>query len=352
MKAKEKCKICLLEKKHQEVFDTINQAILDIESGELKDSMASIIRKVNQDYGLKLTPMNASRHKSHYLSEVIEIKPEQLERSGRKAEKSSQNTVYQPDKPKSFFPLPELSPKYEKFLLIYRKNGYSQKEKSWTEAGFKRSEGVYDVMKRPEVAAALNEMKAVDFINLKITGNQVIAGLGKVANYTDFIDQMYDEDGRPITNIKLWPEELRCALSAVEMTEDVMKTSKDEDDPGIVLKRKFKFKFESHLKAKMELRKHFMEVELYQKGQDKEQFYEEMMERMMSGQVSPVMALLEMAKESLPFKDLTKTLLNKADLSQITDGPNREGDDLAKASSEELTERLRLLDAKRDKLCQ
>lgn len=342
-----KCKICELEQSHPEAFQEINQALKETRK------MRPVMRSVNELFELNITPNNITRHKSHYLKQKgkqpIEIKPEELKRSGKKTDKGSQSTIYQSDKPKSFFPLPELSPRYEKFLLIYRKNGYSQKEKSFKEAGFKALEKVYDVMRRPEVEAALNEMKAIDFINLKITGNQIIAGLGKVANYTDYIDQMYDEEGRPITNIKLWPEELRCALNAVEMTEDVMKSLGDGDD--IVLKRKFKFRFESHLKAKQELRKHFMEIELYKKGEDRERFYEELMSKIAENQISPVMALIEVAKEKLPSAELTKLLLNKADLTQITEGPQREGDDLKKASTEELNERLKLIYSKKKKLC-
>ena len=120
-------------------------------------------------------------------------------------------------------------------------------------------------------------------------------------------------------------------MCGYETTEDVLKTMPGEDG-DVIIRRKFKYKFSDPLKARTELRKHGMEVEMYQKSVDKAQLYTELIDRMISGQVSPVMALLEMAKESLPFHDLTKTLLNKADLTQLTEGPNREGDDLKKAS--------------------
>lgn len=78
MKASEKCKICQLEKSHKSVFNSINKAVVDIEAGKLKKSMASVIRGINKKYGTELTPMNASRHKAHFLTETIEIKKEDV----------------------------------------------------------------------------------------------------------------------------------------------------------------------------------------------------------------------------------------------------------------------------------
>lgn len=78
MKASEKCKICQLEKSHESVFKSINKSIINIESGKLKKSMASVIRGINEKYGTGLTPMNASRHKAHFLTETIEIKKEDI----------------------------------------------------------------------------------------------------------------------------------------------------------------------------------------------------------------------------------------------------------------------------------
>ena len=247
--------------------------------------------------------------------------------------------------------LDAVDPKHIPFLEKYRENGYRSKEKAWLDAGFGDNKAVYDVLKRPEMRAAIYEMKAADFVSMRYTGNQVLAGLMETAHFPEYWDEACDKNGYLKTNIKEWPEELRHALCGYETTEDVLKSMGDDEDGGMIVRRKFKYKFSDPLKAKMELRKHGMEVEMYKKSVDKAELYSELMERMISGQVSPVMALLEMAKESLPFQDLTKTLLNKADLTQLTEGPNREGDDLGKASSEELNDRLTLLENKRQKLC-
>ena len=306
--------------------------------------MSKFLRKTNQKYEINIISMNAQRHKTHMEGNVTELKDDPKN-------SNNQTTTNQPVLNNVISAaLDAVDPKHIPFLEKYRANGYRSKEKAWLDAGFGDNKAVYDILKRPEMRAAIYEMKAADFVSMRYTGNQVLAGIMEIAHFPEYWDEACDKDGHLKTNIKEWPEGLRHALSGYETTEDVLKSG--DDDEGIILRRKFKYKFADHLKARTELRKHGMEVEMYQKSVDKAELYSELMERMISGQVSPVMALLEMAKESLPFQDLTKTLLNKADLTQLTEGPNREGDDLSKASSEELNERLTLLENKRGKLCQ
>lgn len=291
------CKICKLKKSNQEAYKQISDQIAKNEKG----TTAKFLRELNKKHKLNIILMNVQRHKTHMDGNVTEIKEGDIRKTKLPIELSNtKQSVFN-------MSFPQLDAKHEKFLLEYRATGYKDKEKAYKKAGYKGAKGAYEMIERREIKAALNEMRAIDFINLKITGNQIIAGLGKVANYTDYIDQMYDEDGNPITNIKLWPEELRCALSAVEMTEDVMKSS--FDDEGIVLKRKFKFRFESHLKAKQELRKHFMEVELYRKGEDKEEIYKQIIEKLLLDQINPIVAGLEIDKLGREVPEALKIIM-------------------------------------------
>ena len=332
------CKICELAKSNLKVFNLIEKQIKNGKKGR----MSKFLRKTNEKYGTNIISMNVQRHRTHMEGNVTELK----EQSNSASDKST--TQQQALSSVITAALDALDPKHMPFLEKYRENGYRNKEKAWIDAGFGNKKEVYDILKRPEIRAAIYEMKAADFVSMRYTGNQVLAGIMEIAHFPEYWDEACDENGYLKTNIKEWPEGLRHALSGYETTEDVLKSV--DDDDGIILRRKFKYKFADHLKARLELRKHGMEVEMYQKSVDKAQLYEGLMDRMLSGEVSPVMALLEMAKESLPFKDLTKALLNKADLSQITDGPSREGDDLKKASSEELSDRLRSIELKKQKL--
>lgn len=322
-----KCKICDLGKTHPEAFQEIKKSI------QKKLKMLPIMRDINQRYDINITPNNVSRHKSHIKKKkklhVIEIKEKELTKADPKVTTGDKftNTI-------AVFPS-SIEPKHERFLICYRNNGYMKPEKSYQEAGFgKRSpKKVYELLSRPEIKAALNEMRAIDFIQLKVTGNQVIAGLGKVANYTDYIDQMYDDNGRAITNIKEWPEELRCALNAVEMTEDVLQGNNDED---VVLKRRFKFRFESHLKAKQELRKHFMEVQLFKKGEGKEEIYEKIIEKLLLNQINPIAAGLEMGKHNIPVPDALKIAMQKVDPNVLDKPPIIDSENMSDYSDEEL----------------
>lgn len=315
------CKVCKLERTHPEAFAKIDY---QIKNGKPR-TMSKFLRYINKEYVINITDMNLNRHRPHL---IIEAEFEDLGTTPGSGQNDGQTSTGL-----NFLSFPDLEPMHEKFLFIYRSNGYKDKKKAYIDAGFKRPKGVYDLLKRPEIIAALNEMRAVDFIQLKVTGNQVIAGLGKVANYTDFIDQMYDDKGRPITNIKLWPEELRCALSAVEMTEDVIGAG---DDDELVTKRKFKFRFESHLKAKQELRKHFMEIELYKDKNPDKAHYEKIIEMLLSNKLNPIAAGLELGKLNLDPPEALKIAMRKVDPS-ILDKPHiLDSDNMEEYSDDEL----------------
>jgi len=333
------CKICELQKTHPEAHEQLTEQISKNEKGK----MSKFLRWLNKEFKLNIIPMNVTRHKTHMEGNVTELQEQEDNKQNQRTNGHAINGA---------MTFPDVDPKHEKFLLCYRDNGYRNKEDAYKKAGFGDNSGkaVYELLKRPEIKAAIYEMKAADFVAMRYTGNQVLAGLMETAHFPEFWTEACDKNGYLKTNITEWPEELRHALCGYETTEDVLKSLGDDEDGGVIVRRKFKYKFSDPLKAKMELRKHGMEVEMYKKSVDKAQLYADLMDRMIGGEVSPVMALLEMAKESLPFKDLTKTLLNKADLTQITEGPDREGDDLKKASSDELNDRLRAIELKKQKL--
>ncbi len=335
MKATEKCKICLLKKRKPTAYDIINQAITDIEEGLSDQSMSSVIRDVNKKYRLKITPMNASRHKSHYLPQVIEIKPEQLNKDTKTTARSpiiSNGMTF-----------PDLDPKHEKFLTCYRNNGYMNKEDAYKEAGFGDSstKAVYELLKRPEIKAAIYEMKASDFVAMRYTENQVLAGLMETAHFPEYWDQACDEKGYLKTNIKEWPEELRHAMCGYETTEDVLKSG--DDDEGLIIRRKFKYKFSDPLKAKSELRKHGMEIEMYKKSVDKVQFFQEIIEKLLLNKINPITAGLEMGKHNLPVPDALKIAMQKTDPSVMDKPPLMDLEDMKDYSDEEL-ERVALGD--------
>ena len=336
------CKIKQLSKSKKTKL-AYNELVFEIKKNE-KGTMAAFLRDFNKRHDLDITLVNVNRFKSNMDGNVTVLKEEQ------------KNIDYQPN---NTFPkdnrtglisvkniFNRLEPKHLEFLNKYKENGFRSKEKAWVDAGFSDPKGVYDVIKIPEIEAALYEMKAVDYVNARVTGNQIIAGLGKIAHAAELRHMMYDEHGHLITDIREWPEELRVALNSIKENQ-IITTDKN----GNVTERYiYEFKFESQTKAYQELRKHFVEMEIFEKNVEKANLYNELIDKLITGSITPVMALFEMAKESLPFKDVAKALLNQADLKQITEGPERKGEDLKKVSSEELSERLRAIELKKQKL--
>ena len=310
-----KCKICELEGTHPEAFRKINRAIM------LKEKLLPVITNLNERFSLNITRNNGSRHKSHYTKErepqVIEIKGEEIKKEIAPQKIELQDVFT--GRSTSTLSFHGLDPKLEKFLLIYRANGYKNKEKAYLEAGHKRSKGVYDAMRKPEVRSALYEIKAIDFIQMRVTGNQIIAGLGKIAHAPELKHLMYDDDGELITDINKWPEDLRLALRNVRK-ETVTITDNDGNE---TVKEKFNFDFESHSKAFQELRKHFMEIQLYAKGgreEEKQKLYEQILEKLILNQINPMTAGYEIDKLDREIPESIKIAMRRTD-QKLLDPP-------------------------------
>lgn len=290
-----KCKICKLKKENKEAYKIISSHIEDPESG----STPKFLEEFNKRFSLKLNKMNVFRHKTHMEGNVHELTPKDKVLGSEKEQKGTA-FLSQELNTASF---PNLKDQHEKFIHAYRANGWKDIEGAGKTAGYK-SKKIYEVMKRPEVQAAINELKAIDFINLKITGNQIIAGLGKIATYTDYIDQIYDEDGRLITDLKQWPDEVKAAIGSIEMTEDLINS-----DEMPVLRRNYRFRFESQLVAKKELRKHFMEIDMFRLGEEKRRIHEKSV-AILNKRREENLDLIETMKlfelEGLPFPESLK----------------------------------------------
>lgn len=291
--------------------------------------MSKFLRETNKEHGTNIISMNAQRHRTHMAGNVTELKDE-------KANEANETTT--PQQPFNAVVLNDIDPKYLPFLEKYKENGYRQKEKSWIDAGFGDKKEVFRILKKPEIRAAIYEMKASDFVAMRYTGNQVLAGLMETAHFPEYWDQACDENGYLKTNIKEWPEELRHAMCGYETTEDVLKTMDDGEDGGVIIRRKFKYKFSDPLKAKMELRKHGVEVEMYEKNNKQAEIYEAIIEKLLLNQINPIAAGLEMGKHNLTVPDALKIAMQKVDPKMIepVKGIDSEDLDASQLSDEEL----------------
>lgn len=298
------CKICKLKKTNKKAYKKITDQI----KGDSGISMAKFIKKFNDEFDLDIIPMNASRHKTHMEGNVHEL----TERNKANDDKNKQNQTPQGNaflsQSSNKASFPALKPKHEKWLLAYRANGWTSKEEAAKKVGIKDTKMVYAIERRPEVQAAIYELKAIDFINLRITGNQIIAGIGKIARHNEHLHEMYNDKGELITDIRKWPEALRIALKEVKQEATIINIGQGEDAEEAV-NVKYAFKFESALAAEKELRKHFMDVDLYKKGEEKRVIHEKtvaIQEMRREKNLSLIETMKIFEDEGLPFPESLK----------------------------------------------
>ncbi len=310
------CKICQLEDSNPEVYQKITN---QIEKGG-KLSMAKFVKKLNDDFGLGIIEMNVSRHKAHYLERIkSKKKPQKRKKSSKKA--PAEMEVYSKDGELLYTNIQEiiddLEDKEKLFCELYvnthNHNGTGAYLQAYQADSYgAAATGASRLVKKTNIQLYINHLNDERSKKLKVSSSFVITGL--MENYFRCMqaEPIIGADGEPIGIYKHNPNAANKALELIG--------------------------------------KH---LDMWEKGSaqgDQKQTYDKLIQRMADNEISPVMALFELAKEKLPFQDMAKVLLAKADLTQITEGPKREGDNLRKASTNELENRLRLISNKKDKL--
>jgi len=313
-----KCKICELEETHPEAYEELNKAI------RKKLKMLPVTRDINERFGLNITPNNVSRHKSHL--KAVKRKPSTKSKTRKKAVKKKE----QPAEMEVYSKEGELL--YTNIQEII--DDLEDKEKLFCEA-YVNTHGC-------NATSAYLEIYQSDTYGSAATG---ASRLVRKVNVQLYLSHLMDERSKHMgISSSFVLSGLMTNFSRCMQAEPVM--GRDGEPIGI-----YPYNANAANKALEMLGKH---INMWDKGNgsnDQKQFYNDLSQRIAENQISPVMALLELGKEKLPFQDLVKVLLNKADLSQITEGPQREGDDLKKASTEELEGRLKLIESKKQKLC-
>lgn len=192
-------KICALEKKNPKAYNLINEVIKN------GGNRAEVARQVNQEFKLKILRINITHHAPHVIPPEVEIEPQLLRRdSGKNTEQNQTKNISQIKLPR----FPRLSAKYERFIFLYQKEGYKNAEKCFAAVGCPATKEVYSVLEKSEVKAAINELRAIDLIDLKDSPNQLFADLMKVASWNKYNKEMFLEDSCVNANFQDWPEEL------------------------------------------------------------------------------------------------------------------------------------------------
>lgn len=319
------CKVAVLERTNPEAFSKIKKQIKKGKRG----TTSKFLKELNQKFDINITDMNLNRYKAHTQTVVIEAHYEALG-TIEEPEQGKDDNKSTKDKQTLKYVFPDLSPQHEQVVINYRNNGYKDKLKALKSAGF-ASTSTVRIYERPEVKAAIYQMKAVDFNNLRITGDQIIAGIGKIAHSKEFLEDIYEENGdyKPMDQ---WPEEAKLALTEIQQE---VQTAVDQNGEE-VKKIKYKYKFESSLKAFQELRKHHMEMEEFRMERLNDGGYKDIIERLLSNKINPHTAGLELDKIGREPSEALKIAMRKAEPPEVPTSLDSDDLDISQMTDEEL----------------
>lgn len=295
MKSKEKCKICSLEAKKSEAYDTINKAIEESASGNKDIKIAVVVREVNKKYRLKITPMNASRHKKHYLNIPLENPKKEVEVYSKNGELIYSNITEI---------IQGLEPKHKLFCEAYA-NTYNQNATAAYQDVFdsdnygSSAAQASTLLKNNNVLLYIGHLNQERSKKLGISSAFVITGLMEVYARCMQAEPIIGKDGEPIGIYNFNPNGANKALELIG--------------------------------------KH---LNMWEKKAEplKQQIYEQILEKLILNQVSPLAAGLELGKHNLPVPDALKIAMQKMDPKLIEPPKGIEtGDiDVSQLSDEEL----------------
>lgn len=303
------CKICKLKKSHPEAHKRITAQIM--KGSEI--SIQKLLKILNKEFNINITPMNYQSHKGH----TLDGKVHELKKSGPTVEVFSKEGDLQYTNIEEI--IENLNPKHKLFCEEYvnkcNRNGSKAYKEVYGIGTIDKTarNGAWAIRTIKDNMSYISHLTEIKREEIGVNENYVLEQTKELVDRCMQAEPVYDKDGDATGE---WAFNAVGANKALSELGKYLKMDKNPDRQG-----------------------------------DHTQFYDDLTQKIAENQISPVMALLELGKQKLPVQDLVKMLLNKADLSQITEGPQREGDDLKKASSEELNERLKLIESKRQKLC-
>ena len=302
MKASEKCKICQLEKSHESVFKSINKSIINIESGKLKKSMASVIRGINEKYGTGLTPMNASRHKAHFLTETIEIKKEDITKTPP-TEVYSQSGDLQYTNAQEI--IDSMEDRHRSFSEAYvhefnhnqRKAYKSTYDSDMTDESARANASRLIANDSNNVAWYIKYLNHEKSKRIMISPSFVIDGYQEIYDRCMGLEAVMDKSGEYTGNISFMAKEANKALEMIGKSIQMWDKKEQPTDQTL---------------------------------------YKKILEDFISNKLNPLTASVELEKAGIEMPELLKIALRKVDPSIIEQPPTTEGMHISELSDEEL----------------
>ncbi|UCE65466.1 MAG: terminase small subunit [Candidatus Zixiibacteriota bacterium] len=313
------CKVCRYKETHPEAFELISK---EIEKGKGKAKINDLLRILKEKHGLDVNGVNIHRHREHLAREE---KPKPPKKPPKKRERKPKENlmlkVYSRDGDLLYENIEEiinsLNPKQklfcEEYVNTFNQNGTAAYQKvyeavSYVSAAVQAS----NLLKNANVILYIGYLNEKRSANLNVSSSFIITGLMenymRCMNAIPVLDRFGEETGTFVYNPK-------SAIKALEL-----------------------------------LGKHINMFERGRKPNGDSEYYDRLMEKIISNEISPVKALIEMATKNLPFEDVLKMLINKADLKQITNTAVVTEEDLKNTSLDELDHKLKMLEEQKIKL--
>lgn len=293
------CKVCKLKRTHPEAYKKLINQI--IKPGEL--STAKFVKKLNEEYDLNLTKMNASSHKAHMDS--IKGKPKKKKKSPEK--EAQEMEVYAPDGELLYTNINEIIADLDKkeklfceaYVNIHNHNAtgaYLEIYQSDTYGS--AASGASRLVKKINIQLYISHLINERSKNLKISSSFVITGL--MENYSRCMqsEPVIGKDGEPIGIYNFNPAAANKALELIG--KHIQMWDKKAETPG------------------------------------NQKIFESIIEKLMLNQINPIAAGLEMGKHNLPVPDALKIAMQKVDPNVLDKPPLMDSEDMKDYSDEEL----------------
>lgn len=297
------CKICNLKKDNPKAYKNITDKIEGRVDSTL--SMAKFVKKLNDEFSLGIIEMNVSRHKAHYLKNKLSKKPSKKKKSPKKP--PAEMEVYSKEGELLYTNIQEIIDDLEDkeklfceaYVNTHNHNGTSSYMQIYQTDNYGSAAVLANkLLKKVNVQLYLSHLMDKLSKSLKVSSSFVITGL--MTNYSRCMqaDQVMGRDGEPIG---IYNYNANAANKALELIGKHIQMW-DKKDIG------------------------------------NKEVYQQIIEKLLLNQISPINAGLEMGKHNLPVPDALKIAMQKVDPKMIEPPKGIDADDLdvSDLSDEEL----------------
>lgn len=288
------CKVCKLERTHPKAYKKLIKQIL--KPGEL--STAKFVLKLNKEYKLNLTKMNASSHKAH----MEEFSKKKKSTKNKPAEME----VYSPDGELLYTNIEEIIDDLsenerefcEAFVNTHNHNGTTAYlEVYQTDTYGSAASLASRLLKKVNIQLYLSHLMNERSKHLRISSSFVITGL--MENYSRCMqsEPVMGRDGEPIGIYNHNPNAANKALELIGKHIDMWDKKPEPTN---------------------------------------QKLFQEIMEKLLINKINPIAAGIELEKNNIELPEVIKIAMRKVDPNVLDKPPLMDSEDMTDYSDEEL----------------